>query len=284
MSRQPGVASPRPFEPGSIGLCLETLADDPYRSDISSFERHVQASSAAGFHSVALWSWRAAEIGVETARKVLDHAGVTVRLTECRIKWAEGPQATTVDLERELDLVDALGAEMVLAVSKETSIDIPQAADGFAALCERAADRGVRVTIEFIPCRGLRDLATAWAVVRRSGAVNGGLDIDMMHWHNQPGGPDFELLRTIPATHLHYVQVCDAARPAPSPEKYIETAIRARPLPGDGVVDIRALVETLSEAGADPFFAMEVYNAELAAAGPEAMAQRLRAVADTIFD
>ncbi len=283
MSRQLDVGFERPSEAGSTGLCLETLSDDPYHCDIASFERQVQASFAAGFHSVALWSWRAAEIGVDAARKILDSAGVRVRLTECRIKWAQGPEAALVDLEEQLDLVDALGAEMVLAISKETSIDISRAAEGFAALCERAGERRVRVTIEFIPCRGLRDLATAWGVVQRSGAPNGGLDIDMMHWQNQPGGPDFELLRTIPPTHLHFVQICDAARPAPAPEHYIETALRARPLPGDGVVDISALLETIRSVGASPFFAMEVYNAELVAAGPEAMAQRLRAAADAMF-
>jgi sugar phosphate isomerase/epimerase len=119
--------------------------------------------------------------------------------------------------------------------------------------------------------------------VGRSGASNGGIVIDLMHWQHQPGGPDLALLRKIPSPHLHYVQLCDADRSAPAPEEYIATAVRARPLPGDGVVDIGGVISTLDTMGADPFFAMEVFNAGLLAAGPEAMARRLRQAADLLF-
>jgi sugar phosphate isomerase/epimerase len=245
--------------------------------------RVARAVSRSGFSSVAVWGWRAREQGVEIVRKILDDAGLRVRLAECRIRWAEGPDAAVENLEEQLDLVSALDAEMVLAVSKETTMDLSRAAEGFAALCDRAAVRGLRVTIEFIPCRALRDLATAWQVVSRSGAANGGIDIDMMHWQNQPGGPDLDVLRVIPGTHVHYVQLCDAVQPPPAPEDYIATALTARPLPGDGIVDIRSVIEALGEIGADPFIAMEVFNTGLVAQGPDVMAARLRAAADALF-
>jgi sugar phosphate isomerase/epimerase len=272
------------FTAAAVGMCLETLLADPQRCDAAEFARVARASSAAGFRHVGLWLWRVAEMGIPTARTILDDAGVRVRLTECRIRWADGPDAAVEGLEEELDQVEALGAEMILAISKPTELDLSQAAEGFGALCERAAARGVRVTIEFIPCRALRDLATAWEVVRRSGAVNGGLDLDLMHWQNQDGGPDFDLLRRIPARHVHYVQVCDAVQPAPALDDYISTALRARPVPGDGIVDIPAFLRALGEMGADPFFAMEVFNADLVAGGPESMAARLRQAADALFD
>ena len=271
------------FSADAVGMCLETLLADPGRCDASEFERIVNATSAAGFRSVTMWSWKALEIGLTTTRKILDDAGVDVRLAEVRTRWAEGPGPAVEGIDAHLDLVAALGAEVVLAVSQYTAMDVSLGAEGFAALCERAADRGLRVTIEFIPCRALCDLATAWQIVGRSGASNGGIDIDLMHWQHQPGGPDLDLLRTIPPRHLHYVQVCDADRLAPDREEYIATAIRARPLPGDGVVDIGAVISTLDSIGADPFFAMEVFNTGLVAKGPEAMARRLRQVADALF-
>ena len=98
-----------------------------------------------------------------------------------------------------------------------------------------------------------------------------------MHWQHQPGGPDLDLLCSIPARHLHYIQVCDAEGPAPDPKDYVATAIRSRPLPGDGEVDIAAVISALDRVGADPFFAMEVFNSGLAARGPEFMARRVRA-------
>ena len=285
MQGNPGSASSSSgFTARTVGMCLETLLADPRQCDASELARVARASSAAGFRDVGLWLWRAADMGIPTVRTVLDEAGVSVRMAECRIAWAEGPDAAVEGLEEELDRVEAVGAEMMLAISTPTELDLSQAAEGFGALCERAATRGVRVTIEFIPCRVLCDLATAWEVVRRSGAANGGLDLDLMHWQNQAGGPDLGLLRRIPAAHLHYVQVCDAVAPAPARDDYISVALRARPVPGDGIVDIPAVLGVLGDMGADPFFAMEVFNAGLAAEGPESMAVRLRQAADALFD
>jgi sugar phosphate isomerase/epimerase len=271
------------FSAEAVGMCLETLLGDPGRCDAEEFERIVKATSAAGFRSVTMWSWRALDMGVTTTRKILDDAGVNVRLTEVRTRWAEGPGPAIDGIDPHLDLVAALGAETVLAISQYTAMDVGLGTEGFAALCERAAQRGLRVTIEFMPCRALCDLATAWQVVGGSGASNGGIDIDLMHWQHQPGGPDIDLLRSLPPQHVHYVQVCDAERSAPVHDEYIASALRARPLPGDGVVDIGAVLSALDSIGADPFFAMEVFNARLAAQGPEAMAKKLRRVADELF-
>jgi sugar phosphate isomerase/epimerase len=265
-------------------MCLSTLLDDPATCDAADLARIVRASAAAGFRSVALWSWQAAAMGVGTACAILDDAGVTARLAECRTRWAEGPDAAVEQIDEQLDVLGALGAEMMLAVSKQTTMDMARAVEGFAALCERAGQRGIRVAIEFIPCRALHDLATAWQVVRDSHAPNGGIVLDMMHWQYQPGGPDLELLRGIPGEHVHFVQVCDAAAGAPPPaDDYIATAMRARPLPGDGVVDIPALLDAIAATGADPFFALEVFSADLLAGGAESMAARLRGVADALF-
>lgn len=70
---------------------------------------------------------------------------------------------------------------------------------------------------------------------------------------------------------------CDAAGPVPAPEDYVAAAVSRRPLPGDGEVDIPGAMSVLEAAGADPFFAMEVFNCGLLARGPQYMARRLRA-------
>lgn len=270
-------------DPAAVGICLETLLADPFHCEVADFERIVDAASAAGFECVGLWSQRPVELGAARVRHVLDRSGMRVRVAELRTRWAAGPVAAVSGIEEQLDLAESLGAHSVLAVSQETTMDMPAATDGFAALCDRAARRGLTVTIEFLPCRALRDLATAWQVVDGSGAVNGGIDLDLMHWHYQPGGRDLDLLRSIPAQHLHYVQLCDASGPAPQPHDYISTAIRARPLPGDGDVDIAAVLSCLDDIAAEPFFAMEVFNARLLADGPESLAMKLRAAADGLF-
>ncbi len=259
-----------------VGMCLETLLADRSTNSPADFARVAEAAATAGFRSVAIWAGRIAQLGIHDARRILDDAGVEVKLAELVTHWADGPEAAINGFEDQLDTVEAMGAKKVLAVAQQTEMDLGRAVEGFAALCERAARREVQVAVEFVPNRALCDLATAWQVVRRSGAANGGIDLDMKHWQNQPNGPDLDLLRTIPGHHVHYVQVCDAYPPDSAAPQYLPGRVQDRPLPGDGVVDIRGILEALSDIGADPFFAAEVFSASMAARGPESMAARIR--------
>jgi sugar phosphate isomerase/epimerase len=162
---------------------------------------------------------------------------------------------------------------------------LSRAVDGFATLCERARAHRVKVSIEFIPWYGIPDLDTAWRIVRESGASNGGICIDLMHWERQPGGPNLALLRTIPGERISYVQLTDApaATVLESADAYMAECLTARPLPGDGVVDVGAVIESLAATGADPYFAFQVCNPKLAEEGAGVMAARLRANASALF-
>ncbi len=263
-----------------VGLVLETLLGNPIaiRCDADGLMRSARAAADAGFREVSFGEPNASHVGPADARAILDDAGLSVRMGEILTRWEEGPAAAVETIEAELDVVELLGAELVLACTRGgiTSIDLTQASEGFAALCERAARRGMRVALEAIPSRMPPDLATAWDVVRKSGAANGGLDIDIMHFHYQRGGMDLDLVRSIPGERIYYVQLCDAAFAAPPPdEDYIRVAVSERLLPGDGVADIGGVLEAFRVIGADPWFAMEVYNDALRAQGVDVMARRV---------
>jgi sugar phosphate isomerase/epimerase len=159
-----------------------------------------------------------------------------------------------------------------------------RASEGFATLCGLAAERDLRVCIEFFRSAAIANLATAWRIVSEAGAPNGGILVDMMHWQRQPGGPDLALLERLPGERIHVVQVCDTTAEPIAGGDYMTEALSARVLPGEGVVDARALFDVLSKIGADPFFAFEVFSADLAAAGPEAMARTVRQTAASLFD
>jgi sugar phosphate isomerase/epimerase len=272
------------FHGDDVGVCPGTLLADPFSYDPAAFELTARVAADAGFRSVGLWTFRARDYGPDAARKLLDDVGVTVRCVEGAISWADGPGAALDDARQHLDVASTLGADILQAAHIAPLNSFDRAVEGFALLCERARSHDVKVCIEWVPWFGIPDLATAWRIVRDSGASNGGLCLDWLHWQLQPGGPDFELLAEIPGDRIHYVQVCDAPSTAPgSPEEYMQMATSARPLPGEGVVDIPALLAALADADADPFFAYEQFNAELASAGVGTMARRLRANARSVF-
>ncbi len=272
------------FRADAVGMCPATLLLEPMTCDVAGLRDIAQASAGAGFPTVSLWSFYATGNGVDTTRSVLDDAGVTVRAVEAATRWAEGPDAALADADEQLDVASAFGADLLLACTLDPTMDATRATEGFAALCERAAQHGVRVAIEFLPWSAVPDLATVWQIVQGSGATNGGIVIDMLHWQRQPGGPNLELLRQIPGDRVHYVQVCDAAPGGPGADDYMTEALTARPVPGQGCVDIAALLGALAEIDADPYFALEVFNAELAARGASAMAAELRRATRTVFD
>jgi sugar phosphate isomerase/epimerase len=167
-----------------------------------------------------------------------------------------------------------------------------RAADGFAALCERARAHDILVSLEFIPWYAVPDLQTAWRIVREAGAGNGGICLDFGHWNRQPGGPDFDVLRAIPGERITYVQPTGSpAGPDGSAVEYFSRNVTERPLPGEGEgegegegdVDVPTIFAALAEIGAEPYFAYQVCNVALASEGAQVMAAKLRANAERIF-
>ena len=126
---------------------------------------------------------------------------------------------------RSLNAVDVFGG----------SWSLDEAAAAFAGLCDRAAEHGLLVHLEFLPWSRIPDLATAWEVVRAADRPNGGLMLDA--WHYFRSKPDGALLRSIPGASILGVQLCDApAVPEPEP---LQATLHERLLPGDGDLDLR---------------------------------------------
>jgi sugar phosphate isomerase/epimerase len=253
--------------------------------DASTVRGALEATAAAGFTSVAFATRWAEMLGVEDTVALCDDLGLDVRGLEAVLHWETGPDDAAAEMREHLDIAAALGATFVQAVLLTPPLPpMAQVAESFAALCEEAKAFDVSVPIEFVPWTAIPDLATAWEIVETSGAENGGICLDMLHWHRQPGGPNPELLARIPAHHVQYVQVADApSAVASGRDAYMAQAMSERPIPGTGEVDIPAVLAGLEAIGATPFIAFEVFNNDLAAQGMDVMASRLKTAADVVF-
>ena len=264
------------FSAEETGICLSTLAANPREVDAAEVETIVRACHAAGFRNLALGRGFADAMGVEAFKALLSELQIRARVIEAIVAWTESPRAARNETEASAAFAAAIGADTLMAATIAPQLHAGRAVEGFAASCEVAADHGLRVALEFIPGTAVPDLKTAWHIARESGAENGGVVIDFMHWYHQPGGPDFEQLQAIPPERIHYVQICDSPDvPTPPADEYIYFAMTDRRLPGEGIVDIDSLLSTLDKMGANPFFALETFNTELLAAGVENMADSL---------
>jgi sugar phosphate isomerase/epimerase len=146
-----------------------------------------------------------------------------------------------------LDLAVTAGMDSVLAAGAfdPGTFPVEVLAACFAAFCDRAADRGLRVELEFVPFWGIPDLATAWDIVHTADRANGTLMIDS--WHLLKGSADpaaaVRLLAEIPGEKLTGLQLADALRTRHADTLYAEG--RLRRFPGQGELALADLTRVL---------------------------------------
>jgi sugar phosphate isomerase/epimerase len=142
----------------------------------------------------------------------------------------------------DLDLVAELGCERINVVS--IGKDMRQAIDGFAALSELAAERGLLVSAEMGSLGPLDRVAPALAVVREVGRANFSLLIDSMHFFRL--GNSLKDFAALDPALVGYVQLADAPW-APRFDTYMEEAMYERLAPGDGELPLAEFVRLVPE-------------------------------------
>ncbi|MCR0985599.1 sugar phosphate isomerase/epimerase family protein [Roseomonas populi] len=182
------------------------------------------------------------------------------------------PETDVLSWRPALDVAVELGARHVLAVGNDP--DRGRLAANFACLCEEAAERGLRIMLEFIPysaLRGLEDAADLLAAVRPRDA---GILVDALHLSRSGGHPS-DLARH-DAGLFSYAHLCDAPAASPPPDGLRDEARGGRLLPGEGGLWLDAFV-TVFPPGTP--MAVEAPNAVRNAALPPEERARLAAQA-----
>ena len=241
----------------------------------------VDASADAGFAGVSLWAFHhngavAAGKSPAEVKAWHDDRGLSVPIVESLIGW-EGADKDSIEQMciPTLDVATLYGATDVAGVVMAPELPSMDAAQqGLGMLGELAADRGLRICIEWLPWSALPTIEKAWGLIEAVGQDHIGLVVDAWHWLRQPGGPDFETLRKVPGDRIHCVQLDDAPLEG-SGEDQMTESMTNRLLPGDGDVEWAPLLAALEEMGADPIWAPEVFNLGLMAEGPVSMAQKI---------
>ncbi len=259
--------------PGELALCLSTLLADPMSAGADEVVSALDAAAAAGCGGVSAWTLHVLAFDPDPAafREAAASRGLSVDVVEAAVGWSSGAGDAGPDADLTLEVAEGVGAQQVVAVCLDPVLaDAAAAVRGFADLCDRAAARGIRVALEFLPWTGVPGLADAWALVEAAGRSNGGILLDAWHWQRQPGGPCPDLLATLPPSAVHLLQLCDA-RPEPGDDAMAE-AMAERLVPGDGVVDFEGLAAALLGSGATPLLSPEVFSRDGLSLGPEAFA------------
>lgn len=161
--------------------------------------------------------------------------------------------------ERKFDLMQAMGAPLVLCCSNTSplAIDDPaRAAAQLHALAERAAQRGLRVGFEALAWgRHTSRYGQAWDIVRRADHPNLGLILDSFHTlslKDDPAG-----IADIPGEKIFFLQMADAPLMAMD---VLQWARHHRSFPGQGDFDVVTFLEKTLRAGYTGPLSLEIFN------------------------
>lgn len=253
------------------GNLIPFAGDDPSPFDLPS---RARAAAEAGYVGLGLETCDVAHClrlhGADGIRRIIADAGLDYVELEVLGDWfADGERRAASDARREFLLRTAgeIGAAQVKCVgeihlasgeAQATGYPLPQVIDAFGGLCRDAARVGTRVSIEIVPGSGVRDLATARAIVEGAGEKNGGMLIDI--WHMARGGIPYDDILTVPPHLITAIEVDDAD--AEQVGTIFEDTINNRRLPGEGALDVPRFLDVIQRTGYQGVYGIEMVSNE----------------------
>ncbi len=253
----------------------------------------IEAAADAGYAAIGLYigAWatiRGDRAAVSAIDAALDRTGLVVSNIEVVRGWADPdrPDADCIDQEAlAYEMADHFGCRYLQAIGNYTG-SMAQAAAGFAALCDRAAEHDLLVGLEWVPVMtNIETAATAAEIVEGADRANGGFCVDS--WHLTRSTNNVDDIRRLPGDKVFAVQLNDgpvvAEHAISSPDDYRKDCLTNRVPPGDGRFDLVEMVRALDGIGSSAPIGLEVCSsilwrapvAEAAARSAEAMGRVL---------
>ncbi|MBS0445162.1 MAG: sugar phosphate isomerase/epimerase and 4-hydroxyphenylpyruvate domain-containing protein [Proteobacteria bacterium] len=161
--------------------------------------------------------------------------------------------------ERKFDLMEALGARLVLVCSNTSPAslaDPARAAAQLRELAERAARRNLRIGFEALAWgRHVNRYRQAWDIVQRADHPHLGLILDSFHTlslRDDPSG-----IADIPGDRIFFLQMADAPLLAMD---VLQWARHYRVFPGQGQFDLDGFFEPVLRSGYGGPLSLEIFN------------------------
>lgn len=225
----------------------------------------LEAISAAGFDGVEVFesdfinfNGTASELG-----RIAADLGLSIDLYQPFRDFEGMPEAQfrrSLDrAERKFDLMQAMGAPLMLCCSNTSPLvidDAELAASQLRELAGRAMRRGLRVGFEALAWgRATSRYGQAWDIVRRADHPHLGLILDSFHTlslKDDPAG-----IADIPGDKIFFLQMADAPLMAMD---VLQWARHHRSFPGQGEFDVETFFEKTLLAGYSGPLSLEIFN------------------------
>ncbi len=242
------------------------------RPRFGAFDERVSAAAAAGMSAIGLYVYEYARLRDDEGRspaairRLLEEHDIVIADAEVVRGWwaTDGDEADEARRAEALafEMADEFGVRYLQAVGPY-GCGFEQAVDGFGRLCDRAADHGLLVGIEWLPFTNIVTAADAQAIVRASGRPNAGYCADI--WHHVRGANDPDLIAVLEPQRVFAIQMNDGSL-VPELDDYKTDCLVNRLPPGDGEFDCVGFIDQLRRMGVDAPISLEVPQTGLWAA------------------
>ena len=190
----------------------------------------------------------------KATKQALADTGITINDIELA-KIDSGTMDVNV-YEPHLEAAASLGVNNV--ITNIWTSDSGFYIEKFGDLCDLAAQYGMTVNLEFVTWAKVPSLQDARKVIDSVRKPNSAILLDTLHFHRSR--VTLNELKDYPSDLFRIAHLCDASIEIPTNEEaLIHTGRRERLYPGDGGIDIAAIVKNLSK---DVVFGIEVPNFE----------------------
>jgi len=261
------------------------------RPRFGGFDDRVAAAAAAGMDGIGLYVFEYERLRTEEGRSAADIRGVLDRHGVCLadVEVSRGWSATEGDDVEYSKRIEALAFEMAdefgvryLQAIGSYAGGVHHAAEAFAGLCDRAAEHGLLVGLEWLPYTNIADAADAQELVRLTDRPNAGYCVDI--WHHTRGANDMAMITALEPDRVFSIQMNDGAL-VPAIDDYKTDCLASRVPPGDGEFDCVGFIRALYDMGVGAPISLEVCSTELwqapAAFAAQVAADGMRRVLET---
>ena len=250
-----------------MSLFWTTAGVYPGHGEISRFDfkDRVQAAARAGFKGIGIWHTDLEHIlqyrTLKEMRRILDDNGIQYIELEFLTDWfLDGARKSESDSRKKrlFEASEALHAKHVkVGDFYNESRPMSQIVDGFAALCNDAANYGATIGFEIMGSAMIDNIPDAITMVTMAGAKNGGIILDTYQVANL--GMSYSEISSIPLEHLVGVEMNDGILPG-NPDH--DPANRR--FCGDGEYDLKGFIHCIKNMGYSGPWAVEVIAENLA--------------------
>ena len=228
-------------------------------------EDRIRIAASNGFSAIGLYIGQYAQLEADGAapgalRDLL--AEHDVLLAEIEVIPGLGGDGSGGERAAEMEqiayrMADEFGCRYMQVIGPAAS-STAEAGRAFGALCDRAADHGLVVGLEFLPFTDIVSVHDARAIVEAAGRPNGGICVDI--WHHERGARDLAAIAALPGEMITGIQINDGTRLPENPDYYTD-CLQNRCGPGSGEFDVVGFIAAVRSTGCTVPMSLEVCNA-----------------------